>query len=253
MLQGRHSSLVTLIALAALAASSACMQGEGEKTRTNVTPEKAPAQRAGRSSPTAPVPGTTPSGMQAPPMGTQAPLGTVATAQLQALGDSGVAGTVTFSVVDPSTMTMPAGSPPSTQHVGVRVQADVSGLTTGKHGIHVHEWGDCSAPDGNSAGAHFNPHMAQHGDMTSPQRHPGDFGNIEADASGHARLDHCCLDVPLTTAADGVLGRAVIVHAQPDDLTTQPSGNAGARVACGIIKVVGGDTQPVLAPAAAGQ
>lgn len=121
---------------------------------------------------------------------------------------------------------------------GVRVQAKVEGLTPGLHGFHIHEKGDCSAPDGTSAGGHFNPTGMQHGDPAQAPHHGGDFGNITADDKGVALLD---VTVPLSqiTLTDGspvnALGRGVIVHAAPDDLKTQPTGNAGGRLACGVI------------------
>ena len=117
---------------------------------------------------------------------------------------------------------------------GVRINGDVKGLTPGSHGFHIHEKGDCSAPDAASAGGHYNPTDMPHGDPAAALRHIGDFGNIEADASGVAkftRVDHVIkLDGPTS-----IIGHAVIVHAKADDLKSQPAGNAGARVACGII------------------
>lgn len=118
---------------------------------------------------------------------------------------------------------------------GIRVVADVSGLTPGKHGFHVHEKGDCSAPDASSAGGHFNPTGMQHGGRESGTRHVGDFGNLEADASGKAHAEF----VDTQIAFEGprsILGRGLIVHAQADDLATQPTGNSGGRVACGVIQ-----------------
>lgn len=119
---------------------------------------------------------------------------------------------------------------------GVRVQADVTGLTPGGHGFHVHEYGDASAPDGMAAGGHFNPAHAEHGGPMAEMRHAGDLGNLEADASGHATLDH----VDPVLALEGptsIIGRGLIVHAAPDDLKSQPTGNAGKRVACGVIGI----------------
>ena len=118
---------------------------------------------------------------------------------------------------------------------GVRVMAHITGLTPGQHGFHVHEKGDCSAPDATSAGPHFNPGGAPHGAPDAPARHAGDLGNITADASGVAHYDrvdkHLSFDGP-----NSILNRAVIVHAVADDLKGQPAGNAGARVACGVIQ-----------------
>jgi superoxide dismutase, Cu-Zn family len=119
---------------------------------------------------------------------------------------------------------------------GIRVVADISGLTPGKHGFHIHEFGDCSADDGSSAGGHFNPGGSSHGAPETDPRHAGDMGNIEADKDGHARLDY--VDHVMTlTGERSILGHAVIVHEKQDDLKTQPTGNAGARVACGVIGV----------------
>ncbi len=120
---------------------------------------------------------------------------------------------------------------------GLRIVADVRDLTPGQHGFHIHEHGDCSAPDASSAGGHFNPTGMPHGAPNSPQSHVGDMGNLVADKSGHARLDF--VDTRMAfQGPNSILGRSVIVHAQPDDLATQPTGNAGARVACGVIEPI---------------
>jgi Cu-Zn family superoxide dismutase len=121
---------------------------------------------------------------------------------------------------------------------GIRVVADVSGLTPGNHGFHIHEKGDCSAPDGSSAGGHFNPYSMPHASMNADQRHVGDFGNIVADKSGNAHADFIDVRISFEGLAS-ILGRGVIVHANPDDLVTQPAGNAGPRVACGVIQPAG--------------
>jgi Cu-Zn family superoxide dismutase len=118
---------------------------------------------------------------------------------------------------------------------GVRIVAHVSGLTPGPHGFHIHEKGDCSAPDASSAGDHFNPKSGSHGDRYDESAHVGDMGNLVADESGHAALEY--VDPHMTLEGEAsVIGRGVIVHANPDDLQTQPSGNAGPRVACGVIE-----------------
>lgn len=120
---------------------------------------------------------------------------------------------------------------------GIRIVADVKGLTKGKHGIHIHEFGDCSSPDGNSAGGHFNPHTKDHGAPDVENRHSGDMGNIEVDETGRGRLEY----VDKTMKLDGsssIVGKSVIVHANEDDLKTQPTGNAGGRIACGVIEAL---------------
>jgi Cu-Zn family superoxide dismutase len=116
----------------------------------------------------------------------------------------------------------------------VRVIAEVTGLTPGEHGFHIHETGDCSAPDGSSAGGHFNPTDMPHGAPDAPAHHVGDLGNLTADASGKATLDRV-FDFLTLEGENSIVGRGVIIHAGPDDFTTQPTGNAGARVACGVI------------------
>src|ERR1700680_1646041 len=118
----------------------------------------------------------------------------------------------------------------------VQVVADVTGLTPGKHGFHIHEFGDCSATDATSAGGHFNPTHKPHGAPDAAERHAGDLGNIEADASGKAHLEWKDKVMKLT-GEDSIVGHAVIVHEKADDLKTQPTGNAGGRVACGVIGV----------------
>lgn len=118
---------------------------------------------------------------------------------------------------------------------GVRVTAQVTGLTPGKHGFHIHEKGDCSAPDFMSAGGHWNPTGAPHGAPgTGSNHHYGDLGNLEANEQGVARLERTFNWLSFT-GTNSFLGKAVLVHANPDDLTSQPVGNAGARVACGVI------------------
>jgi len=119
---------------------------------------------------------------------------------------------------------------------GVRVVADVTGLTPGKHGFHIHEFGDCSSDDGSSAGGHFNPNGMPHSMPSSEQRHVGDLGNIEADKDGKAHLDY--VDTMISfSGKNSIVGRGVIVHEKEDDLKTQPTGAAGARVACGVVGV----------------
>lgn len=118
----------------------------------------------------------------------------------------------------------------------VVVTAKVTGLTPGAHGFHIHEKGDCSAPDATSAGGHFNPGAKPHGHPEHGDHHAGDMPMLVADAAGMASLTARLPGVSMGgDAASSILGRGVIVHAAPDDFKTQPTGNSGARVACGVI------------------
>ncbi len=114
----------------------------------------------------------------------------------------------------------------------------VSGLKPGsEHGFHIHEKGDCSSPDFKSAGDHFNPTSQQHGDPASPPHHLGDIPNLMADDMGKAPVNAHIEGVTLGDhGPNDIVGRAVVVHADPDDYKTQPSGNSGDRVACGVIR-----------------
>ena len=119
----------------------------------------------------------------------------------------------------------------------VRVVVFVQGLKPGQeHGLHIHEKGDCSSGDGMSTGGHFNPHGKPHGPHTSAERHAGDLPSLKANKEGRANVQ---VDLDQLTVAPGpasVIGRGIIVHADPDDFKTQPTGNAGARIACGVIQ-----------------
>lgn len=119
----------------------------------------------------------------------------------------------------------------------IRIVGTVSGMTPGPHGFHIHAVGDCSAADAASAGGHFNPGESEHGGPGSEERHAGDLGNITADAYGLSRLD---MRDPYVTfdGSNSVLGKAVIVHANRDNESTQPDGNSGAATACGVIESV---------------
>jgi superoxide dismutase, Cu-Zn family len=123
---------------------------------------------------------------------------------------------------------------------GVTVKAALKGLAAGSHGFHVHEFGDCTAPDATSAGGHFNPKGNPHGAPTDAARHAGDLGNVQASSDGTATLEWTDPSMKLD-GSDGVIGHAMVVHANPDDLKTQPTGNAGGRVACGVIGVAKGE------------
>lgn len=118
-------------------------------------------------------------------------------------------------------------------HLMVDVQ--VSGLKpNAEHGFHVHEKGDCSSGDGESAGGHFNPTAQPHGPQAAAH-HAGDIPNLKADAAGNAVAHFALTGVSLDASPTSVIGRSVIVHAGPDDYRSQPSGNSGPRLACGVI------------------
>lgn len=143
-----------------------------------------------------------------------------ATAVLAPLSHSRAVGVVTFIATDK----------------GVRVVADVEGLTPGSHGFHIHEYGVCQG-DGSSAGAHFNPDNNKHGSPTDTDRHSGDLGNLIADELGNAHYER--IDSKITLSGpNSIVGRSVIVHENIDDFVTQPSGNAGGRISCGIIEKI---------------
>ncbi len=120
---------------------------------------------------------------------------------------------------------------------GVRVTAQLAGLTPGDHGFHIHEKGDCSSADGKSAGGHFNPHKVNHGAPDAVIRHVGDLGNITADPTGNTRYDRVDKIVSFD-GANNIIEKGIIIHAGADDLSSQPTGAAGSRMACGVIKQV---------------
>jgi Cu-Zn family superoxide dismutase len=143
---------------------------------------------------------------------------TKATANLEPKSGSQVTGTVTF---------VKSGEE-------VQVVADIQNLKPGKHGFHIHEKGDCSAPDAASAGGHFNPTHQHHGGPMTAEHHVGDLGNIEADASGKGHLVwKGKLDL---SGPNSIIGKSVVVHEKEDDLKSDPAGNSGARIACGVIE-----------------
>ena len=119
----------------------------------------------------------------------------------------------------------------------VRVVVSVQGLKPGQeHGMHIHEVGDCSSGDGMSTKGHFNPFNQPHAHHGTPQRHAGDLPSLKANSEGRANVK---VDLDIITVTPGpasVIGRGLIVHADPDDYKTQPTGNAGARLACGVIQ-----------------
>ena len=133
---------------------------------------------------------------------------------------SNVKGLVTFTQTD----------------AGLLIVADVEGLSEGKHGFHIHEFGDISKSDGTSAGGHFNPEHKDHAGPQDEVRHAGDFGNIIADANGNAHYERVDSLISFK-GINNIIGRSIIIHADEDDLVSQPTGDAGGRVAQGVIGI----------------
>jgi Cu-Zn family superoxide dismutase len=118
----------------------------------------------------------------------------------------------------------------------VRAVIFVQGLTPGRqHGLHIHEGGDCG-DDGANARGHFNPHGASHGAFGSAQRHAGDLPQLTANKQGRANVQGDVEGITLAPGAASIVGRTVVVHADPDDGKTQPAGNSGRPIACGVIR-----------------
>jgi Cu-Zn family superoxide dismutase len=164
---------------------------------------------------------------------------------LAALAAAALAGCQTMSDEDPPRATAGLASTKGNKTVGevtfeqigskVRVTAQVINLKpNGEHGFHIHDAGDCSSGDGMSAKGHFNPFGKPHG--AGGERHAGDLPNLKADAKGRAKLVAEVDVITVTPGPASIVGRGVIIHADPDDYKTQPTGNAGARLACGVIK-----------------
>jgi Cu-Zn family superoxide dismutase len=149
------------------------------------------------------------------------PAGPAATATLEPTRGNTANGTVTFKQ----------------QGDKVVVTANVRGLKPNQeHGFHAHETGDCSSGDGMSTGGHFNPTNKPHG-APGAEHHAGDLPALKADANGNARVTFEIKGVSIASGPADLVGRGLIVHADPDDYTTQPTGNSGARIACGVIKL----------------
>ena len=146
--------------------------------------------------------------------------GPMATAKLEATKGNAVTGTVMFQQMADKVM----------------AHARVEGLKPGQeHGFHVHEKGDCSSGDGVSAGGHFNPAGKPHGAHDSAERHAGDLPSLKADAAGRVDVKFELAGIAVGSGAADVVGKGLIVHAMPDDFKTQPTGNSGARIACGVV------------------
>lgn len=134
-----------------------------------------------------------------------------------------VRGTVRFTQVDEHTL---------------KVVAELSGLQpNGTHGFHIHEFGDLTAADGTSLGGHYNPEGHDHAGPDAEQRHAGDLGNVQADGEGKAHYELTITNASVAGMNNPIIGRGVVVHAQRDDLKSQPTGDAGGRIGVGVIGV----------------
>ncbi|HRI52747.1 MAG TPA: superoxide dismutase family protein [Pseudomonadota bacterium] len=147
--------------------------------------------------------------------------GPVAVTTLEARSNSTVKGQATFTQ---------AGDK-------VKILVEVSGATPGQHGLHVHENGDCSAPDAKSAGGHFNPGNAEHGAPDKATHHAGDFGNLTVGEDGNGKLELLTDQISVNPGTVSVVGRALVLHEKVDDTATQPTGNSGGRIGCGVINL----------------
>ncbi|HYO16765.1 MAG TPA: superoxide dismutase family protein [Thermoanaerobaculia bacterium] len=209
--------IVGMLCLAAvLALGAGCQRkGEEEGRGTNAQENTAIPTAAEEPSSTTPATGTPAGGPSS------------ATATLQGAPGDDISGTVTFHATDD----------------GVHVVAEVQGVDgAGKHGFHVHENGQCDHQGEthfSSAGGHFNPTGVEHACPPTDPRHAGDLGNIEVGANGSARMELAVTGLSLS-GPNSVIGKAIILHANPDDCKTQPTGNAGDRLACGVVTAQGG-------------
>jgi Cu-Zn family superoxide dismutase len=203
-----------------IAICTACSKKEDTVTTTAPAPAEAP--------PPAPAVGDVPATAGTPANGTgnTAPTSATATAKSPAAVKVNLVSAAGSSVKGELTV--------SNEGDAIYIRGDITGLEPGKeHGFHVHEFGKCEPPDFKSAGEHFNPTMAAHGE------HLGDLPNAKPDKDGHATIN-AVVKGPNLVDKDGapsaILGKSIVVHALPDDYKTQPSGGSGARIACGVIR-----------------
>lgn len=153
---------------------------------------------------------------------TSSPTGARAVSTLEGKSGSDAFGIVTFTELS---------------NGSVLIRADLSNVPPGMHGFHIHETGNCSSPDAKSAGGHFNPDGQPHAGPDASAHHAGDLGNVDASSSGRVDVEMTSDSLSVSPGPRSVIGRAVVLHAGADDLESQPSGAAGARIACGVINL----------------
>jgi Cu-Zn family superoxide dismutase len=215
--EGSLTGMKRILLLLVIAACS-----KSSNTPPPAEPAPAPAEPATpTATETAPAPAPEPAPAPAPAPAPEPPKPKQAKVELAPASKSKVKGTASFLEVEG----------------GVEITANLEGLKAGDHAWHVHEKGDCSAPDAKSAGEHFNPDNKKHGAPDAAERHAGDFGNLKAGKDGKATATLTMKGVTLAEGPMSLVGKALIIHDKKDDMKTQPSGNAGARVACGVIQL----------------
>lgn len=172
-----------------------------------------------------------------PPAGDSPSVAMTTEPQTTATAETTAAAAVQLSSTKDSTAN--GGLKISASGTGVKISGMVQGLQPdSEFGFHFHEKGDCSAPDATSAGAHFNPTNQQHGNPQAQPHHAGDMPNVKSDAQGVAEVSIDNPDVSLQSGEpNDILGKALVLHARPDDYKTQPSGDSGDRIACGVVAI----------------
>lgn len=209
------------VALGVLWLVAACGPGTVEPEMAEPEPTPEPLQEEAAPQKEADLPGEAVIQEESlPPEGAAAPAANTATATIEPASGSSVSGTAHFE--------------PGDGFLKIRIQ--LSGATPGVHALHIHETGDCSAPDASSAGGHFNPGGTRHGSPGDAEHHAGDLWGIEIGTDGVGTLAMIKRDLTLDEGPNAIRGRAIVVHEKHDDFRTQPSGNSGARVGCGVIR-----------------
>ena len=158
---------------------------------------------------------------------------------IQEVGTSPTPSKQAIAVIGPTSGSDLTGTAIFTQNGDtITLTIEIQNVSPGLHAVHIHATGDCSAPDGTSAGGHWNPTNVAHGKWGEGEFHLGDIGNITVSEEGIGTIELTTNLWEMGTGSDlDIVGRGIIVHAGADDFTSQPSGNAGARIGCGAIEL----------------